>query len=595
MRVRDAFGTRRNRPPQLIAGAAISTLCLLLATCLPAQGITVSLPGATATTGVLDGTNLVLVERTVPAGYMELFPAYDGSYRDPVVVVEGLDPTNDTFPADVYTTLNTWGGLDMARAAGRSIWVVDFGDGGGALTANASLVSDAIEAAANWGGLLDAEVDVVGISMGGVVSRYALALDEENGGGSDGLVGLFVSGDSPQQGANGPPSLQEIILFSDDPELTPLLGCDAALSMLYTSVRGYEDNGCRLWGALPSSTDWTGSSAAHDWFYDTLNALNGDGYPHKSRNVAVANGSLNPQPHSVGDPIYTARTYLVFIGRVQLCSETYGAYPYDVAPGSLGEDFAPGNIRQDNFELDEHFVATFIPTESALDMRDGYSMFDRTLSQQQSVNHSTITAETTDFIVEEVLGPQPRYNPKYLPDGANATLYGWIVTAVFQGMFYAESPDRLSGILVVSNDSIYEGDVVTVRGTMSLLAGERRVLATSVTVDGSAQVPGPLGLSNLALGGGPIGPFTPGITDASGLNNVGLLVRTWGCVISADADHFHIDDGSGVNVKCLVPAGVTLPGVNDCVSVTGISSCETVGEETYRLLRVRSQEDIVAF
>ena len=594
MQIGNTSGARRNRSLGLIAGAAYGILHLLLAVGSSAQSPTVALPGTTATTAVLDGTNLVLVERTVPAGHMELFLAYDGTYRNPIVVVEGLDPTNDTFPADVYAMLNTWGGLDMVRAAGRSIWVVDFGDGGGALTANAGLVSYAVEAAANWGALSDAEVDVLGISMGGVVSRYALAADEETGGGSDGLVRLFVSGDSPQQGANGPPSLQEIILFSGDPELTPLLGCDAALSMLYTSVRSCEDNGCFL-GALPSSTDWTGSSAAHDWFYDTLNALNGDGYPHKSRNVAVANGSLNPQPHSVGDPIYTARTYLVFIGRVQLCSETYGAYPYDVAPGSLGEDFAPGNIRQDNFELDEHFVATFIPTESALDMRDGYSMFDRTLSQQQSVNHSVITAETTDFILEEVLGPQPRYNPKYLPDDANATLYGWIVTAVFQGMFYAESPDRLSGMLVVSNDSVQEGDVVTVRGTMSLLAGERRVLATSVTVDGSAQVPGPLGLSNLALGGGPIGPFTPGITGASGLNNVGLLVRTWGYVISADADHFHIDDGSGVNVKCLVPAGVTLPGVNDCVSVTGISSCETVGEETYRLLRFRSQEDIVAF
>ena len=553
-----------------------------------------ALPGTTATTAVLDGTNLVLVERTVPAGHMELFLAYDGTYRNPIVVVEGLDPTNDTFPADVYAMLNTWGGLDMVRAAGRSIWVVDFGDGGGALTANAGLVSYAVEAAANWGALSDAEVDVLGISMGGVVSRYALAADEETGGGSDGLVRLFVSGDSPQQGANGPPSLQEIILFSGDPELTPLLGCDAALSMLYTSVRNYQDNGW-FWGALPSATDWTGSSAAHDWFYDNLNALNGDGYPHKCRNVAVANGSLDPQPHSVGDPIYTARTYLVLFGRIQLCSETYGAYPYDVAPGSLGEDFAPGNVREDNFELDEHFVATFIPTNSALDVRDGESMFDRTLWQQQCVNHSVITAETTDFILEEVLGPQRCYNPKYLPDGANASLYGWVVTAVFADMFYAELPDRLAGILVVAADSVNLGDVVTVRGTMSSLEGERRILATSVTIDGSTQVPEPIGLANRALGGGAIGSFTPGITGASGLNNVGLLVRIWGRVTSASADHFYIDDGSGVDVKCMVPLGVTLPGVGAWVGVTGISSCEQIGDQLHRLLRVRSGEDVVTF
>ena len=60
-------------------------------------------------------------------------------------------------------------------------------------------------------------------------------------------------------------------------------------------------------------------------------------------------------------------------------------------------------------------------------------------------------------------------------------------------------------------------------------------------------------------------------------------------------DAFTIDDGSGVDVKCIVPAGVTLPGVGGYVGVTGISSCEKIGEELHRLLRVREQADIVEF
>ena len=577
--------------------AAILLLWCAIASSVCAQNATVPLPGATAVTGVLENGSLVLAERTVPDGYMELFPAYDGTYRDPVVVVEGFDPTNSSLPADVYNTLNTWGGLDIARAAGRSVWVINFGDGGGALTANAQLVSHAIATAANYGGLSDAHVNVLGISMGGVISRYALAYDEQYGGPSDGLVRLFVSGDSPQQGANAPPSLQEIIVFSDDPEYAPLLACDAAQSLLYESLVSYEDNGCGA-GALPSSTNWTGSTAAHDWFYNTLDALNSDGYPHKCRNVAVANGSVDPQPHSVGDPIYTARTYLVLIFRILLCTEVYGAYPTDVAPGSLAGDFAPGNIRQDNFELDEHFLATFIPTDSALDIRGGTSMFDRTIHQQQAVNHSTITAETTDFILEESLGPNPVYNPKYLPDGVNATLSGWVVTAVFADMFYAESPDRLAGMQVISNTPVSEGDVVTVRGAMSTQQGERIMSASSVAVDGSAAVPDPFALSNSTLGGSAFGDHCPGIAGASGLNNVGLLVRTCGSVTQVGADHFYIDDGSQLDdgsgypgVKVLA-SGLTLPTAGDFVQITGISSCYQSADTLHRLLRIRKQLDI---
>jgi hypothetical protein len=55
---------------------------------------------------------------------------------------------------------------------------------------------------------------------------------------------------------------------------------------------------------------------------------------------------------------------------------------------------------------------------------------------------------------------------------------------------------------------------------------------------------------------------------------------------------FTIDDGSGAIVKCSVPSGVTIDPNWQFVGVTGISSCEKVGEELYRLLRVRQQSDI---
>ena len=79
-----------------------------------------------------------------------------------------------------------------------------------------------------------------------------------------------------------------------------------------------------------------------------------------------------------------------------------------------------------------------------------------------------------------------------------------------------------------------------------------------------------------------------------GLNNIGLLVRVWGQVSSSGTDYFTIDDGSGAQVKCLVPVGVAIDSGWQYVCVTGISSCEKVDDQIRPLIRVRQQGDIAA-
>jgi hypothetical protein len=55
-----------------------------------------------------------------------------------------------------------------------------------------------------------------------------------------------------------------------------------------------------------------------------------------------------------------------------------------------------------------------------------------------------------------------------------------------------------------------------------------------------------------------------------------------------------IDDGSGNPTKCVLPAGVTADPAWRYIVVTGISSCEKVGSELRRLIRVRGQSDVIA-
>ena len=83
-----------------------------------------------------------------------------------------------------------------------------------------------------------------------------------------------------------------------------------------------------------------------------------------------------------------------------------------------------------------------------------------------------------------------------------------------------------------------------------------------------------------------------GPTDSS-ITYPGWNIDDVDIVGEPSVDHFTVDDGTGVNVECLVAVGVTLPSLDDYVSVTGISSCEKVSGDLYRLLRVREQADIV--
>jgi len=118
----------------------------------------------------------------------------------------------------------------------------------------------------------------------------------------------------------------------------------------------------------------------------------------------------------------------------------------------------------------------------------------------------------------------------------------------------------------------------------------------------------PLALTNRALGGGALNQYTPGVEGGVGLNNIGLLVRTWGRVTFVDTTNqfFYIDDGSGLldgySAECigvrvsyanLAPGNtITPPAQGQFVVVTGISSTVVINSLIRPMLRPRRQADI---
>lgn len=192
------------------------------------------------------------------------------------------------------------------------------------------------------------------------------------------------------------------------------------------------------------------------------------------------------------------------------------------------------------------------------------------------------------------------------PDGD-----GMIVTAILLDCIYVESPDRSSGIKVKGvSQSLLRGNRVQVIGKMNTEpSGERYVAAESVNVlSTDITEMNSLGMVGRAIGGGDMFGALPGtgqcgVTGGAGLNNIGLLVKTWGLVPNLGSDYLYVDDGShlldgtltglelntGIRVMC-DPTGI---GKGAYLEVTGISSSfKTMGGDVAPLILARDSADI---
>ena len=210
-------------------------------------------------------------------------------------------------------------------------------------------------------------------------------------------------------------------------------------------------------------------------------------------------------------------------------------------------------------------------------------------SRYDSFSNCVCAATLTEQLPQEVPSIA---EAKHLPAGTLVSVRGKIVSGAFPGFFYVQEADRSSGIKVVSGLHVAVGDVVDVMGAMSVSDGERQLSADMFTAMGvAADPPRPLGMRGDAAGGGPFNGYTPGITGACGVNNIGLLIRTWGKVTSSGSDYFIIESRPMVTIK--VKCGTLLqPAVGKIVAVTGISSCEVVSGAIFRALLPRTQADI---
>lgn len=192
-----------------------------------------------------------------------------------------------------------------------------------------------------------------------------------------------------------------------------------------------------------------------------------------------------------------------------------------------------------------------------------------------------------------------------LPDETRIMLADKSVTRSLPqyGVGWLEENDRSAAVRVAAEHPLEPGQVVTLTGTLYTSGASRLIEADQLTPEQAFHQVRPVYMRHGAIGGGDRNEHTLGITGGSGLNNIGLLVTTWGRVTavgSSEDNYFYIDDGSALQdgtgnrgVRVFVENMPPIP-VGQHVFVTGlVNAAVLVGDESrIPMLIVAGPQDI---
>ncbi len=304
---------------------------------------------------------------------------------NPILIVEGFDIQDNMYFEEMWSLFNKQNFAECLLQNGYDIIFLNFNEPRTDLRVNAQLVKEAIEKI-NADKVSNNELVIAGGSMGGLVTRTALTYMEAFN--IEHHTRLFISFDSPQNGANIPIGLQHFLKFASENDNVAALDFIGRLNdkaskqmLLYHHLATNEDE---------NTTAPHSDRATFEYYIQTT----GD-YPEELRKIAISNGTANgtilshpdddllifykakynstskirakiwAMPNSEDkEKILKVTVGNVRVKRVRLIND----YKIDYAPGGkFGSLKTMGETAPDDFTIyqDDH---CFIPTISSLDI-----------------------------------------------------------------------------------------------------------------------------------------------------------------------------------------------------------------------------------
>lgn len=246
-------------------------------------------------------------------GEYEIFPdTVDGILDKPVFLVDGFDPGDSRNISTLYASLNYGTNQNLAdflRSQGFDIVLLNFPtytrpntttvvDGGVDFIQRNAFILVTLINQINAQKVGNQKNVVIGPSMGGLISRYALRYMEMNNLNHD--TRLYISFDSPHQGANVPIGFQHLFNYlafgpagnvTVQPIVNGLIKSPAARQMLIDHLEGHLQTG----SLFEFNTDSNSllPNGAPNFRNNFQNELNSMGFPVDTRNVSISNGAGN--------------------------------------------------------------------------------------------------------------------------------------------------------------------------------------------------------------------------------------------------------------------------------------------------------------
>lgn len=259
-------------------------------------------------------------------GFLEVNDAGNNGIRNPVIIAEGFDTgivTNPEKPEGSNNERSFRSFVDNVRFLenelyfrDRDIIYVNWSNGMDYIENNAEVLKEVIRMvnAAKRANRSTAKNVVIGQSMGGLVARYALKDMEDNRENHD--TRLFVSHDTPHQGANAPLSVQYMfrhlrkvvirnpLLYTASESVVPLFNDGLGGSDYYNL---FNNPAVRQMSINWVDRDFNINNSLHNAWQSKLKTK---GYPQQTRNVAIANGDVCGSFNKVGKNILSVNKTL---------------------------------------------------------------------------------------------------------------------------------------------------------------------------------------------------------------------------------------------------------------------------------------------
>lgn len=449
----------------------------------------------------------------------------------PIFIIDGYDPGDTRNITAIYQSLTNNSGQNLAdflRGLGYDIIIVNFPTytldtitiNGGAdfIQRNAFVLVEIINQI-NSQKVGDEKNVVIGPSMGGLISRYALRYMEMNNLDHD--TRLYISLDSPHLGANIPIGFQHLFNYVAFGPLGNTAAQDlvnnslksaAARQMLIDHFEGHLQAGSQT-DFNPAITLPTGAPNFRNAFQNELNTM---GMPQNTRNVSVSNGAssgtgfgtpgmdvmnytLNltdsqrviinlkyTPPAGASNQVSRIRVQQFFIVWLTIIENLANAQSpsftsgLDTAPGGqfLIEGLTgttTGNPQLDDF-LDNILVDRFcfIPTLSSLAItasNNWYSPtanlttpFDNIFVPSVNETHVQGTTENITFIINEIINP-PLSNTQFTEESIQ------IKNPVSNEVeIYSENPQENIAICIhdITGKLVYKLDAISWQGNYTI-------------------------------------------------------------------------------------------------------------------------------